>query len=55
VVYKMTLEVMVISEAREAGQCNTVEEQDVIVISVVEYTVEVIREAGAEIVFVALP
>lgn len=39
-----------ISLAREAGQCKTVEEQDVMMISVVEYTVEVTRDAAAEMV-----
>jgi endonuclease YncB( thermonuclease family) len=38
--------VMTISLVRLAGQCSTVDEQDVIVMRVVEMTVEVVNEAA---------
>jgi hypothetical protein len=44
-----------ISEAREAGQWRTVLEHEVMVISIVLYTVEVTSEADAEMVAELFP
>jgi len=49
VVYKIVVDVMTISDWRDAGQCRTVEEHEVMVIRSVEVTVEVIK-AGEVIV-----
>lgn len=49
VVQRILVEVMTISDVKEAGQCRTVEEHDVMVIMSVDMTVEVVND-GVEVI-----